>query len=204
MKLTDGFIGNIAGSDLNSLGHRCSEIESINFHNYFLIVGDHINLAFNQSVESTYPYLLSRKCRMSFYNLSVFNGGMDVAKNNLLLWLSKYNKPKFLIVGFEFLNSLCHLEEREKLSNSNFANDDINQLYEHGNHSGYLHAKKLLTSKMFMTYCSMPIYQITFSDNIKLFDKDIFTVNLLNKDDQNEITNSIHNLYNQNNLIAKP
>ena len=128
MQIIDGFIGNSAGDDLNNLGHRCKDIEFINFKNYFLVLGDNFSLSFDQPLENTFPFLLSKKLNMSYYNLSVFNGGMDACKNNALIWINKFAKPRFIICNFTFLNSLLHTD-RVKIYNSDFDDLHIQTLY---------------------------------------------------------------------------
>jgi len=179
MQIVDGLIGNTAGDNLNTYGHRCKNIEEINFNNYFLIAGDNFNLSFDKPIEETYPYILSKILKTSYYNISVFNGGMDVFKNNMLIWKNKFPSPKFVLIHFSFLNSLTHYKD-EKLYSSNFEDKAIVELFETGNYNGYFNAKQLLISKLILNYYVCPIYQLYDAVNLKLFDNLINQLNIDN------------------------
>lgn len=170
MQIIDGFIGNSAGDDLNNLGHRCKDIEFINFKNYFLVLGDNFSLSFDQPLENTFPFLLSKKLNMSYYNLSVFNGGMDACKNNALIWIKKFAKPRFIICNFTFLNSLLHTD-RVKIYNSDFDDLNIQTLYYMGDHNGYFNAKRIMLNNLIRDHFDCPIYQISFQNQTLLFDQ---------------------------------
>ena len=66
----DGFLYNIIGDELNSLGHRCKEIkevlgEDLQFPRYFLVLGDNACLHMHKPLEETWPYLLSKSILQS-------------------------------------------------------------------------------------------------------------------------------------------
>jgi len=186
MQLIDGFIGNTAGDDLNKLGHRCKDTELINFHNYFLVAGDNLSLSFHIPLENTYPYLLAQKLKMSYYNLSVFNGGMDVCKNNILVWHKRFKMPKFIIIDFTFLNALVHYDlTKQKLFGSNFDDENIKELYDQADHNGYFYCKKLLLEKLIINYYNCPIYQLKQNNTLALLDNGI--KNILIEDNMSHV-----------------
>jgi hypothetical protein len=62
----EGFLFNETGTDLNSNGHRCKEInqvlgDDLQFSKYFLVLGDNACLHMHKPIEETWPYLLSKQ-----------------------------------------------------------------------------------------------------------------------------------------------
>jgi len=94
---------------LNSLGHRCKDLNEINLHEYILFAGCSNTFGIGLELENTYPYLVSEKLNCDYYNLSISGTGIDVLEHNLLTWfLTIKQKPKALIVQWpdhsRFLN----------------------------------------------------------------------------------------------------
>lgn len=203
MKIVNGFIGNSAGEGLNKLGHRCDDTDLINYNNYFLVAGDNFNLSFDKPISETYPYLLSKKLSMSYYNLSVFNGGMDVLKNNILVWKNRFLNPKFLIINFTFLNSLTHFKENT-LYASDLSDPEMQNFYHQANYNGYFNAKKLLLSKLVVNCFTCPIYQFYTDGALKLLDDCIFDFNIPNHDPHSEIVQKIYDNFKSNLAKARP
>lgn len=83
--------------DNNLLGHRCPNVRDINFDNYILFVGCSHTYGVGNKLEDTYPYLLSKKLNMDYYNLSVGGTSTEVCKHNLSVWLEKFKRPKFIV-----------------------------------------------------------------------------------------------------------
>lgn len=95
----------------NSYGHRCVDINNLNFDNYILFLGCSHTFGTGLELEKTYPYIVSSKLNMDYYNLAVSATGMDVIEHNLITWLFKFKtKPKAIIIQFpdstRFLS--CH------------------------------------------------------------------------------------------------
>jgi hypothetical protein len=88
--------------NLNSYGHRCKELSELNLHNYILFVGDNICLSYHLPIEETFPYIVSKKLNVDYYNLSIFNGGIEAIKFNLLSWVHIISN-----IGFRFYTYLC-------------------------------------------------------------------------------------------------
>lgn len=167
MIFTDKLIGHDPNHTyFNSRGHRCKDIENINLHNYILFVGDNVAVDLGTPIEKTYPHLISAELGCDYYNLSIFNGGVDCLLYNLLTWLSTIdNKPKAIILSSEFLNSFL-------ISSENFyhweacdtSNDIIKNIFHLGNHNGFFEAKNLLAGNLINIGCNIQIYQIVFKD----------------------------------------
>lgn len=179
MQFVDDLIGNDNSPQFNSRGHRCKELEEINLHNYFLFAGDNVGLGLDKDVTETYPYIVSKALKTDYYNLCVFNGGVDCLRYNLLTWLNKNKeKPRAIIVSYEFLNSVI-------VSDHNFENlkscdlDDIitQDLLSMAQDTGFFKMRNYLADKLITRLINIPIFQINFSDK-----QNVFTTNITNID----------------------
>jgi len=82
----------------NEYGHRCKSPEEINLKNYILFVGCSHTVGVGLELEKTYPYLLSKKMNLDYYNLGVSGSGIDTLSHNLSIWINKFGHPNILIV----------------------------------------------------------------------------------------------------------
>ena len=180
MRLLQGFIGNDDHDNLyNSFGHRCNEIDNLNFHNYVLFLGDNVALDLNKPIEDTYPYLISKALKVDYYNLSIFNGGVDCFRFNLLSWFNKFKEtpPRFIVVSFEFLNAVMVSNHNyDYLNPADFNNDDVKDLYHYANLSGFFTGRNLLNESIISRHINVPIYQICFKDKNTLFNKNVYNI----------------------------
>jgi hypothetical protein len=77
----------------NSFGHRSKEIEKLN-DKYILFAGCSITFGSGLSLEDTYPYIVSKKFNLDYYNLSVEASGPDTLTTNMFSWFKNVkNKP---------------------------------------------------------------------------------------------------------------
>jgi hypothetical protein len=184
MQLTDGLIGNDASTQFNSRGHRCKELEELNFHNYFLFAGDNIGLGLDKDITETYPYIISKALKTDYYNLCVFNGGVDCLRFNLLSWLNKYPvKPKAIIVSCEFLNSVVVSDHNFHNLHACNLNDSVTvDLLELAQETGFFRMRNILSDKLITRLVNLPIYQITFPNK-----QNIFTNNIINISHEGDI-----------------
>ena len=107
MQFYNGLLGHDPSEYFNSSGHRCKELKDVDLHKYILFAGDNVGVDLSKPVEETYPYLISQRLKMDYYNLCVFNGGLDAIKFNLISWFQLVpQKPKMIIISTEFLNSI--------------------------------------------------------------------------------------------------
>ena len=209
MRLLNGLIGNDDNDNLyNSLGHRCKELSELNLHNYILFLGDNVALGLDQPIEKTYPSLCSKLLKMDYYNLAIFNGGVDCFKFNLLTWLKKFDKtpPRIIVVGFEFLNSmLVSNPNYDYLNTADFDQEDVKGLYHFANLSGFFNGRNLLNENLILRNVNIPIYQLSFKDKTKLFSKVVCDVNVDGSIfDYENIAYTLVQKYKSTNLSIKP
>jgi hypothetical protein len=176
MKFVDGLLGNGLSEQYNSNGHRCKEISEINLQNYILFAGDNGSLGLDKPIEKTFPYIISQKFKCDYYNLSVFNGGLDALRYNLISWFVKYKRPKSVIISCEFMNSLL-------ISNNNFTeikaadyqDEIIQDVANIGNVCGFFAGRNILAKELLKQYIICPIYQLRYKNSVQLFDSDFVT-----------------------------
>ena len=83
----------------NSFGHRCKNVQDIDFGNYILFTGCSHTQGIGLELEKTFPYLLSKELNCDYYNLGLSASGPDVVHYNLMVWFAKYKlKPKYVFV----------------------------------------------------------------------------------------------------------
>jgi len=176
------FYNNLLGHDLadifNSRGHRCKEIEEINLQNYILFAGDNVGVGWGTPIEETYPYLVSKALKKDYYNLSIFNGGLDSLRYNLITWYHKIpQKPRAIIISNEFLNSFIVSD----LNNTTFLPCDLNDenvksVLDSGNTTNYFLTRQYFTDKLISNLIKIPIYQIEFKDKIPALKNNVISL----------------------------
>lgn len=81
----------------NNYGHRSRNIHEINLNNYILFIGCSHTEGIGNYVEDTFPYLISERLNMDYYNLALMASGPDVQFHNLFVWLAKIKMPKLIV-----------------------------------------------------------------------------------------------------------
>lgn len=164
--LHDGFLGHESGGEYNSLGHRCKELSELNLQNYILFACENLGTSLDLPIEKTFPHILSKNLKVDYYNLSIFRGGIDSIKFNLISWFSKIkNKPRAVVISCEFINSfLVSHQNDDKFYPCEYDDEDIRSLFHHGNYTGYFEMKNLLVEIEIQSHLNVPIYQIVYQD----------------------------------------
>lgn len=179
MRFIDGFIGHDPDTKyFNSRGHRCSEIEDIDLRNYILFAGDNVAVDFQNEIEKTYPYLISKILGMDYYNLAIFNGGVECLKFNLLSWLAKIKQqPKLIIISTEFLNSFVVGDKNyENITACDLLNPTITDIFNRGNYNGFFAARNIMFDKLAHKASNVQIYQIIFKDKQPALTKNVVNI----------------------------
>jgi hypothetical protein len=159
--------------NLNSYGHRCKELSDINLHNYILFVGDNICLSYHLPIEETFPYIVSKKLNLDYYNLSIFNGGIDSIKFNLFSWIALIKQPpKAIIFASEFANAILVADSTlTYVKPANYNDEDVMTVMTIGNTAGFHSSRRAFLSTQ-VKQLNYPMYQIVFSEKEKTIETD--------------------------------
>ena len=178
MQFYDSLIGHDPADIFNSRGHRCKEIEEINLQNYILFAGDNVGVGWGTPLEKTYPYLVSKALNIDYYNLSIFNGGLESLKYNLITWYHKIpQKPRAIVVSNEFLNSFIVSDINQTVfSTCNLNDENIQAVLDNGNTTNYFKTRQYFTDKLISTLIINPIYQIEFKDRVPAFSSNVINL----------------------------
>jgi hypothetical protein len=179
MRFIDQFIGHDPSPQFNSHGHRCKELNELNFQNYLLFLGDNPSLGLHKPIEETFPYIVANKLNIDYYNLAVFNGGVDALRYNLLMWLHRFNKrPRAIIVSCEFLNSVLISDSSfSYLKTCDFSRDYTHDLLDAAERIGFFKFRNHLADLMISRMINIPIYQINFKDRHSIFSAKVININ---------------------------
>jgi hypothetical protein len=168
MQFYDNLLGHDLADIFNSRGHRCKEIEEINLQNYILFAGDNVGVGWGTPLEETYPYLISKALNIDYYNLSIFNGGLESLRYNLITWYHKIpQKPRAIIISNEFLNSFIVSDiNGNNLKPCDLNDEKVQSVLNTGNITNYFKTRQYFTDKLLSNLIKNPIYQIEFKDKI--------------------------------------
>lgn len=178
MNFYDDLLGNDLSDIFNSRGHRCKELEEINLQNYILFAGDNVGVGWGTPLEETYPYLISKALKIDYYNLSIFNGGLDALKYNLITWYHMIpQKPRAIIISNEFLNSFVVSDlNQKKFSPCDLSDERVQTLLDAGNTTNYFTTRQYFADKLMASAIKNPIYQVEFKDRIPAFKSNVINL----------------------------
>lgn len=177
MRFVDGLLGNDQNQLLNLHGHRSKELCDVNLRNYILFAGDNVGLKLDMPIEETFPHLTANKLKIDYYNLAIFNGGIDAVKYNLFVWLRKYPPPKAIITSCEFVNALLVSNHNSDYLNvADLSDHYVQDLNDSANNCGFFAGRNLLIDKMLSNYTSIPIYQVSLKDKLNPFGHNVINV----------------------------
>lgn len=144
----------------NNFGHRCKNVDDINLNNYILFIGGSNAVGVGNYLEDTYPYLLSEKLNMDYYNLSVVGSGIDIHIHNLTVWIQKFKIPKLIL--WEWTNDARVICNKYNSLSPIGPWDNDNKYVEFlilAEKIGFLKARRQLASE-FLKTLNIPIIQI--------------------------------------------
>jgi hypothetical protein len=178
MQFYQGLLGNGNADIFNSRGHRFKELEEINLQNYILFAGDNVGVGWGTPLEETYPYLIGKALNVDYYNLSIFNGGLDSLRFNLITWYHMIpQKPRAIIVSNEFLNSFVVSDiNNTKFSPCDLSDDRVQAVLDNGNTTNYFITRQYFADKLMSNLIKNPIYQIEFKDRIPAFKSNVINL----------------------------
>lgn len=155
----------------NSNGHRCKNISEIDLSNYILFTGCSITEGVGLELEKTYPYLISQRLNMDYYNLSLGGTGSDVVFYNLAIWNEKINiKPKFIICQIPYYTRFLRLIlDPESITNKiyeefacegSWSERDVTKFMMYGEDIYYFKTKMILLYH-YLKSLNVPIYFVS-------------------------------------------
>lgn len=204
MRLVDGFIGHDVDSIYNNHGHRCKNLQDVNFHNYILFVGDNLGLRLDLPLEETFPYIVSKKLSIDYYNLCVFNGGIDIIKHNLFLWLKKYPAPKAVVIASEFANALIVSDLNFSFIEPAYLGDPIvSDMLDGANMCGFFTGRQILFSHLIDNFVPCPIYQVLVKDQIPVISSNNLVNVMCDSTEQNLIAGNLYNKIRERIQLAR-
>lgn len=82
----------------NSKGHRSKEIELLE-KDFILFLGCSNTVGSAVALEETFPFIVSKKLNMDYYNLAVEGGGYDLVAHNTFNWFNNIKLiPSMIII----------------------------------------------------------------------------------------------------------
>lgn len=139
----------------NSTGHRCHEIDQIDFDNYILFAGDSHAEGVGLELNKTFAYLTSQRLGLSYYNLGLGSTGIDYLLFNLVSWISKYPKPKFVFSYWSdptrFLKITVDKETLSPIRVDQYTGDNDARILVYGEMTGYFSTKHWLAASLLKT-----------------------------------------------------
>lgn len=154
--------------EYNNLGHRCKKFEDLDQNNYILFIGCSHTMGVGLELEKTYPYLLSEKLKMDYYNLAVPATGNDVLEYNLLTWLFKMNKkPKLIVIQWPDQSRFIEYDELRKRvlecgtwsTDSNYVSFVVN-----ADDTGMFNARGVMVENMIQNITDIPVITLNFGN----------------------------------------
>lgn len=150
----------------NQHGHRSIEIKDLNFDNYILFLGDSHTEGIGLELEKTYPYLVSQKLNIPYYNMGMGGTGVDAMSYNLSIWLSKYPKPKFIFLYYSDMTRFLIKQDTLFTSGGTWStNPHYQNFLRYADSSGYFVTRYILSSKVIKNLCennNIPYHNMSF------------------------------------------
>jgi hypothetical protein len=154
--------------DYNKLGHRCRNFEDLDQNNYILFIGCSHTMGVGLELEKTYPYLLSEKLKMDYYNLAIPATGNDVLEYNLLTWLFKINKkPKLIVVQWPDQSRFVEYDElRNRVLERGTWDADPNYMsfVVNAEDTGMFNARGVMVENMIHNIIDIPVITFNFGN----------------------------------------
>lgn len=99
----------------NKLGHRCGNIDDIDFDNYILFAGCSHTLGEGLDYQDSYPYITSKLLNCDYYNLGLCSAGFDIMFYNVMTWLNNFPNPKLVVLQYPDLSRFSVMHDETSL-----------------------------------------------------------------------------------------
>jgi len=158
----------------NNFGHRCKNIDEVDLNNYILFIGCSNTLGLGNYVHDTYPYLISKKLNMDYYNLGLAGSGTDIHLHNLLVWTKTIQKPKFIVWQWTTDARIACMKDNNFIYSAVpwVENIEIRDMLVLTDTLGHFKIRRKLANEI-LKLCDIPIIQIDVypNENAMHFDK---------------------------------
>ncbi len=162
----------------NQYGHRCNNISELQ-DDYILFLGCSHSEGIGLTLEDTYPYLVAKSLKKTYYNLSVAGSGSDVACHNLMMFLSlmKNKKPKYIVFQFSGFFRFSLIDHNYNLSLFHPKSSDHKLVYKNLLDLNLLDS--IESTNIFLHYAATE-FLINYDDSIKI----VYLIDPLRKNDE--------------------
>jgi hypothetical protein len=151
----------------NDHGHRCKNINEIDFDNYILFVGCSHTEGVGVELENTYCNVVAKHLNLDYYNIALGASGLDVLEHNVSLWFRRFHKkPRYLIIQWPDHSRFCITDYNvEHISPKGSWNlGEYEKKFVAGSEIlGFNSARKLLCRKLISSCLQQDIKLITIS-----------------------------------------
>lgn len=189
MNAYGSFMGNVPFScldtgityEFNNLGHRCLNFSDINQDDYILFTGCSHTAGFGLHLEDTFPYIVSKRLNIDYYNLAVGGTGADIVYHNLAVFFNTFRKkPKYLIIQMPFITRYSRLQGDVPVPEGTWSKGNSARLSYYGDKIGFFDMRLLLFKKYIETL-DAPLVTINDNEFNKEFYKDSINFIVLDK-----------------------
>lgn len=162
----------------NKFGHRCKNIEELNLDNYILFAGCSHTAGIGLELEKSYPYIVSERLGVDYYNLSLPATGIDTMEYNVLTWLFTIAKPPKAVI-LQLPDHSRFLSKNENydrfLPYGSWTDDDnCTKFIINAEDSGFFNARKRLALSLIEAVATCPVHKIVFGNQSGYDDKCLY------------------------------
>lgn len=147
---------------LNDYGHRCRVTSEINFNNYILFLGCSHTMGVGLKLEDTFPFIVSQKLELDYYNLSMGASGPDIVFYNLIAWLNKFPRPKFIVFQHpHFLRCTLRFKDTEDYIpiGINYCDEDQRDFLVQSDKINYFESQSTMIDQVLETF-KIPVLRL--------------------------------------------
>jgi hypothetical protein len=154
----------------NEYGHRSRNIGEIDLDNYIIFTGCSHTVGVGLELEKTFPYLVSQKLGVDYYNIAVAATGIDVLEYNLLTWMAKVKKkPKHVIIQWpDHARFASYQSDYDLIHEKSSWSGDVNdkRLIVNGEDTGMFYARKELSRRLLSQTIGVPIHSFNYGGQV--------------------------------------
>jgi hypothetical protein len=150
----------------NEYGHRSKNIKDIDLDNYVIFTGCSHTVGVGLELEKTFPYLVSQKLGVDYYNIAMAATGIDVLEYNLLTWFAKVKKkPKYVFIQWpDHSRFASYRKDYDLMHEVGSWSTDVHDrnLMINGEDTGLFYARKELARRLITQTVDAPIHSYDY------------------------------------------